>query len=224
MRRGRADDEGMYLPAAFNEERREVQFELIAAQPLGLLISQGGAGLLANAVPFIAYPHEGEKGVLRAHVARANTQWRELAVAPDCLVVFQGLQAYVSPSWYPSKAATHKVVPTWNYATVHVWGRVRIQEDAAWLRRQLEDLTAQQEGNLPQPWKVGDAPADFVATQMKAIVGIEIAITRTEGKWKMSQNRTEADQRGAMDGLRATGGAEQAAVAAEIAARGKGSA
>lgn len=211
----------MYLPAAFNEERRDVQFELIETQPLGLLISQGGAGLLANGVPFVAYPDEGANGVLRAHVARANLQWREFAGAADCLVVFQGPQAYISPNWYPSKAETHKVVPTWNYAMVHVWGRAQVFEEAAWLRRQLEDLTQTQEGRLPQPWRVGDAPEDFIATQMKAIVGIEIAITRIEGKWKMSQNRTEADQRGAIAGLRAAGGAEQSAVAAEIAARGK---
>jgi transcriptional regulator len=171
-------------------------------------------------VPFIGYPEEGA-GVLRAHVARANPQWRELPSATECLVVFQGPQAYISPTLYPTKAETHKVVPTWNYATVHVWGRARAIEDAGWLRRQIDDLTLAREGSRPNPWKVADAPADFIAAQLKAIVGIEIAITRIEAKWKMSQNRNEADRQGVADGLRAEGGAQQAEVARLVAERGK---
>ena len=209
----------MYLPAFYEEDRREVQFDLIRSHPLGLLISAGPRGLMANPLPFTAYPAEGG-GVLRVHLARANPQWQELAGGAECLVVFQGPHAYISPNWYPSKAETHKVVPTWNYATVHVWGRPQIHEDAAWLRRQIDDLTQAHEGARPQPWKVSDAPADFVATQFKAIVGIEIAITRIEAKWKMSQNRNEADRQGVVAGLHAGGGAEQAAVARLVAESG----
>lgn len=208
----------MYLPSSFREDRSEVQFDLIRSHPLGLLISAGAGGLMANAVPFTAYPDEGA-GVLRVHTARANPQWQELAGVAECLVVFQGPQAYISPSWYPSKTENHKTVPTWNYATVHVWGRPTIHEDAAWLRRQIDDLTAAHEGKRPQPWKISDAPADFIAAQLKAIVGIEIAITRIEAKWKMSQNRNEADRQGVAEGLRAEGGAEQAEVARLVAER-----
>jgi transcriptional regulator len=210
----------MYLPAHFREDRRDVQFALIRSHPLGLLISNGPGGLMANSVPFVAYPEEGA-GVLRAHVARANPQWKELSAATECLVVFQGPQAYISPNLYPTKAETHKVVPTWNYATVHIWGRPQAIEDAGWLRRQIDDLTQAREGHRPNPWKVADAPADFIATQLKAIVGIEIAITRIEAKWKMSQNRNEADRQGVAEGLRAEGGAEQTAVARLVAERNK---
>jgi transcriptional regulator len=203
----------MYLPAAFRVDDPESQFGLIRECPLGLLVCSGPAGLLANWIPFLAYPGEGEKGVLRAHVARANAQWQELRSVSECLVVFQGPQAYISPNWYPTKGETHKVVPTWNYATVQVWGRPAVQEDSRWIRRQVDDLTRQQEANQPRPWSLAEAPEDFAAAQLRAIVGIEIAITRTEGKWKMSQNRNPADRDGAMAGLRGDGGAEQRAVA-----------
>lgn len=209
----------MYLPDYSREDRHEVQFELMRTHPLGLLISHGPGGLLANPVPFTAYPDEAPGGVLRAHVARANPQWREFAGAAECLVVFQGPHAYISPSWYPSKAEHHRTVPTWNYATVHAWGRPTLHEDAAWLRRQIDDLTAAHEGGRPVPWKVADAPADFVAAQLKAIVGIEIAVTRIEAKWKMSQNRSEADRRGVIAGLQAGGTPDQAAVAKLVADR-----
>jgi transcriptional regulator len=208
----------MYMPAFYQEDRREVQFDLIRTHPLGLLISAGPGGLMANAVPFTAYPDEAG-GVLRVHVARANPQWKELAGMAECLVVFSGPHAYISPSWYPSKVENHRTVPTWNYATVHIWGRPTLHEDAAWLRRQIADLTTAHEGNRPQPWKISDAPADFVAAQLKAIVGIEIAITRIEAKWKMSQNRSEADRRGVAAGLQVEGGPGQVAVAKLVADR-----
>lgn len=202
----------MYLPAPFREDRREVQFDLIRAHPLGLLISSGPGGLMANPVPFTAYADEAG-GVLRAHVARANPQWAELAGPAECLVVFQGPHSYISPSWYPTKTETHRVVPTWNYATVHVWARVTIHPEAAWLRRQLDDLTAAHEGRRAAPWRVADAPADFIDAQLKAIVGLELAITRIEAKWKMSQNRSEADRQGVAAGLQAEGSPDQTAVA-----------
>ncbi len=191
----------MYIPSSFRESRIEVLHDFVRAHPFGLLISGAAGGLQATPIPFLL-DDDGGNGTLRAHLARANPHWRELSGAGECLVVFQGEQGYVTPSWYASKQATHKAVPTWNYATVQAWGRPAVVEDAAWLRRQIEDLTRRQEDRRPQPWAVGDAPADYLAAQMQAIVGIEIPIARIEGKWKMSQNRDEADRRGVVRGLR----------------------
>jgi transcriptional regulator len=156
---------------------------------------------------------------LRVHMARANPQWRELETLDECLVVFQGPDDYVTPSWYATKRETGKVVPTWNYATVHAWGRPRVINDAAWLRRQLDDLTLCREGLRPVPWKVDDAPSDFVVAQMKGIVGVEIPILRIEGKWKMSQNRPEADRIGVGAGFHEQGESGKA-IASIVAERG----
>jgi transcriptional regulator len=208
----------MYQPPAFREDRPEVQHALIRKHPLGLLITAGPAGLLANLFPFLLDAEGAEKGTLRLHMARANPQWRELEAIEECLVVFQGPQDYVTPSWYATKRETGKVVPTWNYATVHVWGRPRVMNDDAWLRRQIEDLTDSREAQRTEPWMVSDAPDDFVAMQMRAIVGIEIPILRIEGKWKMSQNRPEADRAGVIAGFRETG---DEAIAALVEERGR---
>jgi len=205
----------MYQPHAFREDRIEVQHALIRKHPLGLLITAGPAGLLANLFPFLIDADGAEKGTLRLHMARANPQWRELESIEECLVVFQGPQDYVTPSWYATKRATGKVVPTWNYATVHAWGRPRVMNDDGWLRRQIEDLTRSREAQRSAPWAVGDAPEDFVAMQMRAIVGVEIPVSRIEGKWKMSQNRPEADRAGVIAGFRETGGEAIAALVAE---------
>lgn len=191
----------MYIPASFREKRTEILHELMQAHPLGLLVTNGVNGLHASPLPFLLYPDEGEFGVLRSHMARANPHWKELAVLAECLVVFQGAEGYITPSWYPSKAETHKVVPTWNYATVHAWGMASVVDDAAWLRRQLNDLTGYHEKPRLQPWSVDDAPADYVVAQMKAIIGIEIPIRRIEGKCKMSQNKDEADRAGVLRGM-----------------------
>jgi transcriptional regulator len=174
---------------------------------------------MANPIPFLVYAEASEKGLLRAHLARANPQWRELAAVEECLVVFQGPQDYVTPSWYVTKRETGKVVPTWNYATVNVWGRPRVIDDASWLRRQIGDLTRLREGVRATPWKVEDAPADFVTAQVKGIIGMEIPIDRIEGKWKVSQNRPEADRAGVFAGLLKEGEAT-AAMAALVAERG----
>ena len=195
----------MYQPPHFREDRIEIQHDLIRTHPLGLLITAGPGGLLANPLPFLIDSEESPRGTLRVHLARANPQWRELAAIAQCLIVFQGPQQYVSPSWYPTKRETGKVVPTWNYVTVHAWGRPCVIDDAAWLRRQIEDLTHLKEGTQPAPWKVDDAPAQYVASQMKGIVGVEIPIDRIEGKWKVSQNRPQADRAGVVAGLRGSG-------------------
>jgi transcriptional regulator len=207
----------VYQLPVFREDRVEVQHELIRAHPLGLLISAGPSGLMANPLPFLIDADNSERGTLRMHMARANPQWRELETVEECLVVFQGPQDYVTPTWYATKRETGKVVPTWNYATVHAWGRPLIINDAAWLRRQLDDLTLSREGVRPAPWRVDDAPPDFVAAQIEGIVGVEIPILRIEGKWKMSQNRPEADRAGVLAGFRERGeaGESMAALVAE---------
>jgi transcriptional regulator len=191
----------MYQPPHFREDRIEVQRRLIRAYPLGLLITAGTSGLLANPIPFLIDGEGPALGMLRCHLARANPQWRELASVQECLAVFQGPQAYISPSWYATKRETGKVVPTWNYAAVHVWGQPRVIEDQEWLRRQITDLTASRESSRASPWAVDDAPPEFVTAQIKGIVGVEIPISRIEGKWKMSQNRSEADRAGVVEGL-----------------------
>lgn len=208
----------MYQVPLFNEDRIEVQHALIRAHPLGLIVTAGPGGLMANPLPFLVDPEASEKGTLLAHLARANPQWRELAVVDECLVVFQGPQDYVTPSWYATKRETGKVVPTWNYATVHAWGRPRVIEDAAWLRGQIGALTQSREQGRTDPWAVDDAPERFIEAQIKGIVGLEIPIARIEGKWKVSQNRPEADRRGVVEGLRAEGGDE--AMARLVAERG----
>jgi transcriptional regulator len=195
----------MYQPPSFREDRIEVQQELIRAYPLGLLITAGPGGLMANPVPFLLDAEGSSYGTLRAHVARANPQWQEFAAIEECLVVFQGPQEYITPAWYATKRETGKVVPTWNYATVHAWGRPRLVEDGAWLHRQLQDLTLQQECGRTAPWKVEDAPEEYVAALVKGIVGMEIPIDRMVGKWKVSQNRPEADRAGVVVGLREQG-------------------
>jgi transcriptional regulator len=192
----------MFIPKSFRQEQTEQLHDLIRARPLGLLVTHGANGLQASPVPFLLYPEEGEFGVLRAHVARANPHWQELDGKTGCLVVFQGENGYVTPNWYPGKAETHRTVPTWNYAAIEIRGTPSVTDDAGWLRRQLEDLTQRHEGIRPQPWSVTDAPADYVAAQMKAIVGIEIPIKVIAGKWKMSQNRSAADSQGVVRGMR----------------------
>lgn len=191
----------MYIPTAFLETRPEVLQGLIRSHPLALLVSAGPDGLAATPIPMLLYPGEGANGVLRGHLARANGQWRDLAGGAECLAVFQGEHGYVTPSWYPSKQAAHKVVPTWNYATVQAWGRPAVVEDPAWLRRLLDDLTGAQEQARPLPWSPADAPQDFIAAMIQAVVGIEIQVGRMEGKWKMSQNREDGDRAGVIAGL-----------------------
>ena len=191
----------MYQPPHFNEDSPATQHALIRAFPLGLLISNGPSGVIANPIPFLVDPEAGEQGVLRCHVARANPQWKELDGKSKVLVVFQGAQHYIHPGWYETKRETGKVVPTWNYAMVQVQGVARVMDDAQWIGRQIRDLTDLMEGGYPKPWAVDDAPAPFIDGQMRGIVGIEIAITAIIGKWKVSQNRSEADRAGVVAGL-----------------------
>ena len=207
----------MYEPPFHREEDLAKQHALIRARPLGLLISHGAQGLLANAIPFLVDAGASKLGTLRAHMARANGQWRDLTETPDALVVFQGPEHYISPSWYATKRETGKVVPTWNYVMVQARGLARVIGDDAWLARQIEALTRSQEGHRDQPWAVGDAPPDFIAMQRRAIIGIEIEIADIRGKWKASQNRNAADRAGVVAGLEAlSGDAEAQAMAALV--------
>lgn len=204
----------MYRPSAFVQDDPGALAALIATHPLATLVARTASGLSADHVPlhFDPEPAEGAPhGTLRGHVARANPLWCD-AAGTDVLAVFHGPQAYVSPSWYPSKAATHEVVPTWNYVVVHAHGRLRAVDDARWLHALVQRLTAVHESRRPRPWAVDDAPADYVEQMLRAIVGIEIPVTRLEGKFKLSQNRSDADRLGVADGLAGEPGAGTLAV------------
>ena len=212
----------MYLPAHFEETRPEVLHELVHTHPLGLLITLGPAGLQANPIPFMLHADSASgTTTLRAHVARANPVWREARTDIESLVVFQGPQAYISPSLYPTKAATAKVVPTWNYVMVQARGTLRVLDNAPWLHGLVTRLTDKHEATRPVPWQVTDAPADYVDTMLRAIVGIEISLTALVGKWKVSQNRNAADRDGVVAGLRAqaeqTNDPDAAAMADQVA-------
>ncbi|HEY9013427.1 MAG TPA: FMN-binding negative transcriptional regulator [Devosia sp.] len=191
----------MYEMPHFREDDLDAQHALIEAYPLGLLISPGPDGILANPIPFVLYRGDGERGTLRCHLAKANPQWQALEADPAALVVFQGSQSYVTPSWYPTKTETEKVVPTWNYAIVQARGPARVIHDPAWLHANVTALTDQQEGRRPNPWAVTDAPGLFIAAQLKGIVGVEIPIESITGKFKASQNRPLADRQGVAEGL-----------------------
>ena len=185
----------------FKEERLEVLHDLMRAHPLATVITSGSGGLMANLIPFSLHDG-GEYGTLRAHLARGNRQLDELREGAETLLVFQGPECYVTPSWYASKAEHGKVVPTWNFTMVQARGRPRVIDDAGWLLEQAGQLTANHENGRKNPWKVADAPDDFIAAQLKGIVGIEIPILALEGKWKTSQNRLPADRQGVIDGLK----------------------
>ncbi|HTJ01838.1 MAG TPA: FMN-binding negative transcriptional regulator [Methylovirgula sp.] len=192
----------MYLPAFHREDRLDLQHDLIRAHPFATLIVMGRDGLVANSLPFLLDTSVSQNGVLRAHVARANPVWQEFNPDVEALVVFQGPEIYVSPNFYATKKETGKVVPTWNYASVHAYGKMKAIEDKAWLLDFVRALTDRHEVDQPKPWSVDDAPDDYIAMMLRGIVGIEIEVSRLEGKWKMSQNRVLADREGVAEGLR----------------------
>lgn len=192
----------MYAPPAFREDRPELLHAAIRAHPLATLVTQGPSGLTANLVPFTLVTGGDGRDLLRAHLARANPQLADLRTGGEALVLFQGPQAYVTPSWYPAKREHGRVVPTWNYIVVQARGRPQVIDDTDWLRSQIDDLTALQESDRPAPWSVTDAPPDFVNAQLKGISGVEIPVDRIEGKWKASQNQPVANRAGVLAGLR----------------------
>jgi len=207
----------MYLPKHFEQPDTDAIARLLVAHPLATLVWQSADGLTAEHLPLLLDrgENDGPHGTLRGHVARANPVWREAAGAA-MMAVFQGPQAYVTPSWYPSKAATAKVVPTWNYAVVHAHGKLRAIEDAAWLRVLVGRLTDTHEAPRAHRWQVGDAPADYVAQMLGAIVGIEIEVTRVQAKWKVSQNRSASDRAGVAAGLDSVAGEQALGMAALV--------
>ena len=210
----------MYLPKHFEQTDRAQLAALMAAHPLATLVTRSGDGFSADHIPLMYDATLGEHGLLRGHVARANPLWRE-AAGHDVLAIFSGPQAYITPSWYPSKAATAKVVPTWNYCVVHAHGRLRAIEDAAWLHGLVDTLTSLHECPRTHPWHVSDAPDDYVQQMLRAIVGIEIPLTALIGKWKVSQNRSDADRLGVVAGLMGeTGEAGENAAAMAALVRG----
>jgi transcriptional regulator len=192
----------MYTPAHFEETRIEVIHQLIREQPLATVVTLGASGLTANHIPLELDPEPQPFGLLRGHVARANPMWRDFSSDAGALVIFQGPQIYITPSWYETKKETGKVVPTWNYAVAHASGGLRIIEDREWLRRFVTHLTSRFEADRPAPWKVSDAPEEFIEKQLEGIVGIEIPIVKLVGKWKVSQNRPQRDREGVVEGLR----------------------
>ncbi|HEV7717241.1 MAG TPA: FMN-binding negative transcriptional regulator [Steroidobacteraceae bacterium] len=196
----------MYIPNQFREEKPEVLRAFIARHPLGALVAVTADGLTANHFPMLWHEREGTAGVLLGHVARANTLWKALAPDATVLVIFGGANRYISPSWYPAKQEHGKVVPTWNYAVVHAHGTVRFAaEDHDRSLRHLEALTNHQEMSRADPWKVSDAPADYIASMLKNVVPFEIAVTRLEGKFKASQHRPEDERQAVVAALAAEG-------------------
>ena len=205
----------MYIPSANAEERPEVLAAFMREHPFASLVSVGPAGeIQATHLPVVYDAARGEYGIIEGHIARANPHYElvrraaeeaSAGTAPhESLVIFTGPEAYVTPSWYPGKAEHGRVVPTWNYIAVHAYGTLRLREDASWLMEHLTRLTNQSEADRSEPWAVADAPADYIAPQLKAIVGFELQISRIEGRWKMSQNRSSEDIDGVVEGLGAS--------------------
>ena len=195
----------MYLPKQFEETSIPVLLNLIKAHPLATVITLSTSGLNANHIPMVVAENADATMVLRGHVARANPMLADLAVSAQTLLVFQGAEHYITPSWYATKKETEKVVPTWNYAVVHVKGQMRVVDDAEWLHQQLEDLTAQQESSRNTPWSVNDAPAEFLNQIKQAIVGFEVQIESMVGKWKVSQNQPSKNRVTVVQGLEEDG-------------------
>ena len=203
----------MYLPKIHEETRIEVLQQLIRSHPLGTLVVMGEDELVANHIPFLIDPDRGEFGTLMAHVSRANSVWKLPASHIPALVSFQGAQAYITPNWYPSKQETGKAVPTWDYAVVHAQGIPQYIHDRDWLLAHIEVLTQEHESTQALPWRVQDAPAEFIDKLVSGIVGVEIPLQSLIGKWKTSQNRPEVDKQGIVAGLHTRGYQQDIAMA-----------
>lgn len=191
----------MYLPSAFRQDDLAELHAQMQASPFALLTSAGAAGVQASHLPLLLAPDEGEFGTLYGHFARANPHWRDLQGGAEALAVFSGPDAYISPGWYPAKAEHSKVVPTWNYIAVHARGPVELIEEPERLLQIVSRLSDQHESGRERPWAVSDAPRDYLDSMLRAIVGFALPIHRLEGKWKLGQNRSAADQQGVRDGL-----------------------
>jgi transcriptional regulator len=202
----------MYIPRHNEEKRVPVMHALVTSHPLGTLVTLGSSGLFASHIPMVLENDGSEFGVLRGHISRANTQWRDFVPTVDALAIFSGHQHYITPNWYPGTKEHGKEVPTWNYAVVHAYGPLKVIQDEQWLLTNVEKLTSIHEAASPVPWKVSDAPQDFIRSQLRGIVGLELPIRRLEGKWKVSQNRTEEEREGVVEGLGKLGTPESLAM------------
>jgi transcriptional regulator len=209
----------MYLPSHFREDRIEVLHQLIREHSLAALVTVGQQGLMASHLPMVIDPEPAPWGTLRGHMARANQQWRESKPEVPALAIFQGPAAYVSPSWYPTKRETGWVVPTYNYVVVHARGQLHFVDDPARLEKHLRILTAHHEAAFSEQWSIDEAPREFIESQMKSIVALELPIARLEGKWKVSQNRPASDRAAVASALRAASNPDHAAVADWIVAK-----
>ena len=195
----------MYIPDHFAIKDIDEAYRIIEAHPLGILVTSIDEGLGANHLPFEL---DAERGVLTAHVGRANPVWKKCGEGTDVLVIFRGEESYISPNWYPSKHELHRQVPTWNYQVVHVHGRLVVQDQEKFVRGVVARLTHTHEATEPKPWKMGDSSTEYIDEMLKAIVGIEIQIARLEGKAKLSQNREARDRLNAAEKLISKGSTE----------------
>ena len=203
----------MYVPRAFAVDDVPILHQQMLATPLPVLVTHGSQGLIASHVPLLLNPDEGACGTLYGHLARANPHWKALAEGAEALVIFAGEQAYISPSFYPGKAEHGKAVPTWNYLAVHAYGTAEVFDDAERLLALVSRLSDKYEADRSAPWSVSDAPADYIESMLKAIVGFRLPITRLDGKRKLSQNRDAADQAGVRKGLLANSNPQDHALA-----------
>jgi transcriptional regulator len=192
----------MYTPKAFEVTDLAMLHAAMKQSELATLVTITTNGLVATHLPLLLDETRGQYGTLTGHVSRANVQWRETDPDAEALIIFLGLDSYVTPNWYPAKQETGRVVPTWNYAAIHAYGRITFIEDTEWLRTMVSDLTKKHEASFPAPWQVTDAPAVYIDSQLKAIVGFEFQIVRLEGKQKFNQNRSAEDRLGVIQGLR----------------------
>ena len=209
----------MYVPDHFREDRIPVLQETMRQIGFGALVTLGADGIVASHIPMLIEAEPSPWGRLSGHLARSNPQWQSARADIEALAIFSGPQGYITPSWYPTKQATGKVVPTWNYLAIHAYGRLRFIDDLDHTRAHITRLTAMHEGKRAVPWRVSDAPAAYIEAMIKGIIGFELLLTRIEGKWKMSQNRPAEDRAGVVAGLSEEGADALAALIAERAAR-----
>lgn len=210
----------MYTPVQFKVDEAAEAHALMRAHPFAILVTHGADGVVATHLPTVLKVDEASPlGRIECHLARPNPQWKTFAPETEALVIFQGAEAYIRPGWYPSKAQHGKAVPTWNYAVVHAYGRLQVMEDKEWLLAHVGELSGQQEAPYAERWSMADAPADYLDRQTRGIVGLSLAITRLEGKVKMSQNRDARDREGVVRGLAERAQGDDAATAALVQAK-----
>jgi transcriptional regulator len=206
----------MHRPDHFRVDDITEMHALMRARPFAALVSAGAAGLYGTHLPTVL-KDEAPYGMIECHLARANPHWKDLAAGGEAMMIFQGPEGYITPNWYPTKAQTAKAVPTWNYAIVHAYGVPEVVNDKAWLLRHVTELSDQQERGGEAPWTVSDAPESYIDVMLRGIVGFRFAITRLEGKWKMSQNREPQDRAGVVEGLRARAHGDDLEIAETVA-------